>query len=59
MQGQSSVREVDLKTGEVLRLASTERQDFGEGLSSIGDRYLLAHTCEPWLLAALLDVGVV
>ena len=46
MQGQSSVREVDLQTGEVIRQVDTERRDFGEGLSSIGDRQaplLLTH----------------
>ena len=38
MRGHSSVREVDLKSGEVIRKAVTEKQDFGEGLSTIGDR---------------------
>lgn len=38
MHGHSSVREVDLKSGKVLRQANTERQDFGEGLSTVGDK---------------------
>ena len=38
MRGASSVREVHLATGKVLRKAVTDKQDFGEGLSSVGDK---------------------
>ena len=44
MRGQSSVRQVDLETGEVLRKAMLPHVDFGEGLASYGDR------CPPLLI---------
>ena len=39
MRGQSSVREVDLATGAVVRLKKLPFADFGEGLASFDDRY--------------------
>lgn len=38
LYGQSSVREVDLKTGRVLRSKPLPESDFGEGLTRIRDR---------------------
>ena len=42
LNGQSSLREVELKTGRVLKRIDVAREFFGEGLAVIGDRaYLL------------------
>ena len=38
LTGQSTLREVDLKTGAVLRQVSIPAQYFGEGLTVLGDR---------------------
>lgn len=38
LNGQSSVREVELDSGTVLRQTPLPRQDFGEGLTRLGDR---------------------
>ena len=38
LNGRSSVREVDLASGRVLRSKSLPQQDFGEGLTRLGDR---------------------
>ena len=38
LHGQSTVREVDLLTGKVLRSKSLPKADFGEGLTKLGDR---------------------
>jgi len=38
--GQSSVREVDLASGRVLRSREVAPPDFGEGLAEMGDRWL-------------------
>ena len=38
MYGQSSVREVDLATGTVLRQKANAHSDFGEGLVKVGPR---------------------
>ena len=41
LNGQSSLREVELKTGRVLKQVSIAPQYFGEGLAVIGDRAFL------------------
>ena len=41
MHGRSSVREVDLETGEVLRLKALPEVDFGEGIAKFGGRCTL------------------
>lgn len=38
LNGHSTVREVDVKSGDVLRTASLDRKDFGEGLTRLGDQ---------------------
>ena len=38
--GQSELRELDLKSGEVLRSVDLEPEYFGEGLAKIGDRLI-------------------
>jgi hypothetical protein len=38
MYGQSSVRQVALATGEVLRKKMLDPSDFGEGLTRLGDK---------------------
>lgn len=38
LNGRSSVREVELATGKVLRVKSLPKDDFGEGLTRLGDR---------------------
>ena len=48
LYGQSTVREVDLVSGSVLRQQALPASDFGEGLVKFGSRYLcVAHqvTC--------------
>jgi glutaminyl-peptide cyclotransferase len=40
LNGQSTLREVDLATGKVLRTKSLEQQYFGEGLALVGDRLI-------------------
>jgi len=40
LEGQSSLREVDLTTGKVLRSAALRPWQFGEGIAVIGDRIL-------------------
>jgi len=37
LNGHSTVREVDVKSGDVLRTASLDKKDFGEGLTRLGD----------------------
>jgi glutamine cyclotransferase len=37
LRGQSSVREVDLLTGKVIRQSKLSDQDFGEGITRLGD----------------------
>jgi glutamine cyclotransferase len=41
MYGQSSVRLVDMKTGSVIREHKMDDSDFGEGLTKLGDTYVL------------------
>ena len=43
MYGQSTVRLVDLKTGDVIKEHAMDPSDFGEGLTKLGD------TCVPLL----------
>ncbi len=38
LNGRSSVREVELETGRVLRSARLPQRDFGEGITRLGDR---------------------
>ena len=38
MYGESSIREVELSSGKVLREKRMATQDFGEGLVKVGDR---------------------
>lgn len=45
MNGQSTVREVDLETGKVLRKKHLSRADFGEGLTKFKDRWAASPTC--------------
>ena len=40
LYGQSTVREVDLVSGSVLRQQALPASDFGEGLVKFGSRYL-------------------
>ena len=40
LYGRSSVREVDVLTGKVLRQQALSRADFGEGLVRFGSRYV-------------------
>ena len=46
MYGQSSVRQVELATGNVLRKKMLDASDFGEGLTRFGNK------CVAWLLRA-------
>ena len=39
MYGQSTVRLVDLKTGDVIKEHAMDPSDFGEGLTKLGDTY--------------------
>ncbi|MCC5954412.1 MAG: glutaminyl-peptide cyclotransferase [Acidimicrobiia bacterium] len=39
--GSSDIREVDLATGEVLRLRPLDDSEFGEGLTVVGDRLIV------------------
>lgn len=38
LRGQSTLREVDLETGQVLRSKALPERDFGEGVTRLGDR---------------------
>lgn len=40
LRGRSTLRKVDLETGEVLHRRSLERMYFGEGLARVGDRLI-------------------
>lgn len=61
MWGRSSLREVEIESGRVLRRVDLERQDFGEGLALAGDRlYQLSFQSEigwVWDLASFAKVG--
>ena len=39
MNGESSVREVDLETGAVRRKEMLQHADFAEGITRFGDKY--------------------
>ena len=39
MNGESSVREVDLETGAVRRKKMLQHADFAEGITRFGDKY--------------------
>lgn len=40
LQGQSSLRQVDIETGKVLRRIDLDAEYFGEGLARVGDRLI-------------------
>ena len=46
MYGESSIREVELVSGKVLREKQMASQDFGEGLVKVGDRYPQCHLAQ-------------
>jgi glutamine cyclotransferase len=55
MHGHSSVREVDLESGKVLRTRALPKEDFGEGLTRHGDRWTM--TFASWRLTAAARVS--
>lgn len=38
MRGQSTVRQVELETGKVLRSKPLDQSDFAEGITKLGDK---------------------
>lgn len=56
MQGQSSLRHVEIETGKVLRRVDLGQQYFGEGLAQVGDQLIqLTWTTGKALVYNLLD----
>ena len=49
LNGQSSVREVELQTGKVLRKKMLSKLDFGEGLVKFKNRWPCRRCC-PWFV---------
>ncbi|GAB4818412.1 hypothetical protein N2152v2_005458 [Parachlorella kessleri] len=59
LNGRSSVREVELETGRVLRSARLPQRDFGEGITRLGDRLYQVTWLSPrtwsWAVANFSD----
>lgn len=48
MYGQSTVRQVELDTGNVLRSKALDPSDFGEGIARFGDKcVVVSGLCRP------------
>ena len=55
LRGQSTVREVNISTGEVLRSTKMVDQDFGEGITRLGDKLYQITWQGPKMIAYSLD----